>query len=122
MAQCCHGAPPVVNWAASQERRARLEAELERFLPMLPRLGVTKAILFGSFASGAVGQTSDLDLMLVAPSMEPFVRRLVRFAEALAPSVALDLFVYTPEEFTVMADTNPFVRRAIATGRVIYEA
>jgi hypothetical protein len=60
--------------------------------------------------------------MLVAPSMEPFVRRLVRFAEALAPSVALDLFVYTPEEFTVMADTNPFVRRAIATGRVIYEA
>jgi hypothetical protein len=29
---------------------------------------------------------------------------------------------YTPEEFTVMADTNPFVRRAVASGRMIYEA
>ena len=115
-------APPVVNWAAGQERRARLEVELERLLPILPRLGVTKAILFGSLTSGDVGQTSDLDLLLVAPSMEPFVRRLARFAEALAPSVALDLFVYTPEEFKAMAATNPFVRRALATGRVVYEA
>jgi predicted nucleotidyltransferase len=89
-------APPVVNWGAGQERRARLEAELRRLLPMLPRLGVTRAILFGSMASGEVGQTSDLDLILVAPSTEPFVRRLARFSEALAPSVALDLFVYTP--------------------------
>jgi uncharacterized protein len=115
-------APPVVNWGAGQERRARLEAELRRLLPMLPRLGVTRAILFGSMASGEVGQTSDLDLILVAPSTEPFVRRLARFSEALAPSVALDLFVYTPEEFTAMADTNPFVRRALASGRVVYAA
>ena len=40
----------------------------------------------------------------------------------LNPSVALDLFVYTPEEFTTMAEANPFVRSAIASGKVIYEA
>ena len=40
----------------------------------------------------------------------------------VAPSVALDLFVYTPEEFTAMAETNPFVRRALASGRVVYAA
>ncbi len=114
-------ASTVVNWAAAKQRRARLEAELRRILPELPRLGVTKAILFGSLASGNVGQMSDIDLILVAPSTEPFVRRPDRFSEALNPSVALDLFVYTPEEFSAMADASPFVRSAIARGRVIYE-
>jgi hypothetical protein len=34
----------------------------------------------------------------------------------------MDLFVYTPEEFAAMAEANPFVRAAIARGRLIYEA
>ena len=58
---------PVVNWTGGEERRTRLEAELRRIVAELPRLGVTKAILFGSLASGNVGQTSDLDLILVTP-------------------------------------------------------
>lgn len=111
-----------MRWGASDERRARLEAELRRILAELPRLGVTRAILFGSMASGTVGGTSDLDLILVAPSEERFTRRLERFYRALDPRVALDLFVYTPEEFTAMAEANPFVRAALAHGKVVYEA
>lgn len=111
-----------VGWRAGDERRGRLEAELGRILAELPRLGVKKAILFGSLASGHVGQTSDLDLILVMETEEPFTRRLERLYRALAPSVALDLFVYTPEEFRVMAETNPFVRAAVARGRVVYAA
>ncbi len=53
-----------------------LEAELGRILVELPRLGVTKAILFGSMASGTIGETSDLDLLLMAPPRERFTRRL----------------------------------------------
>ena len=112
----------IVNWAGGERRRAGLEAELRRILAELPRLGVQKAILFGSLASGNVGQASDLDLILIAPSQERFTRRAERFYQALNPSVALDLFVYTPEEFREMADTNPFVRSALARGKVIYEA
>ena len=111
-----------VVWSGGEARRAKLEAELRRILAKLPRLGVIKAILFGSLASGRVGQTSDVDLILIAPSEEKFTRRLERFSRELDPLVALDLFVYTPEEFSVMAETNPFVRSAIARGRVVYEA
>ena len=112
----------IVTWIGARERRAQLEAELQRILAELPRLGVTKAILFGSLASGIVGRTSDLDLILVARSEETFTRRLERFYAALNPSVAVDLFVYTPEEFAAAAETNPLVRSAIARGKVIYEA
>ena len=115
-------AETTVSWRAAPERRARLEAELRRILGELPRLGVRKAILFGSLVSGTVGQASDLDLILVAPSTEKFTRRLERFYQALSPSVALDLFVYTPDEFAAMAETNPFVRAAIARGQIVYEA
>lgn len=110
-----------VIWGGGQ-RRARLEAELSRIVGELPRLGVIKAVLFGSLASGHVGQASDLDLILVAPSAERFSRRLERFYRELNPSIALDLFVYTPEEFSAMAETSPFVRSAVARGRVVYEA
>ena len=112
----------TVVWNAGEKRRARLEAELRRIVAALPGLGVKKAILFGSLASESVGATSDLDLILVAPSEERFTRRLEWFYRALAPAVALDLFVYTPEEFAVMAETSPFVRSAIARGKVVYEA
>jgi predicted nucleotidyltransferase len=103
-------------------RRARLEAELARIVRELPQLGVRKAILFGSLASGRVGRASDLDLILVAPSGEPFGRRPERFYRALSPSVALDLFVYTPEEFGSLAECSRFLRAALAHGRVVYEA
>ena len=112
----------TVRWPGVGERRAKLEAELGRILAELPRLGVTKAILFGSLASGTIGETSDLDLLLIAPSGERFTRRLEHFYRALAPSVALDLLVYTPEEFSVMALTNRFVRAAVSLGKVVYEA
>lgn len=111
-----------VTWRGNPERRARLEAELRRIVAEIPRLGVRKAILFGSLASGHVGAASDLDLILVAESQERFTRRLERFYRALNPAVALDLFVYTPEEFRALAETSPFVRAALARGRVVYEA
>ena len=103
-------ATTAVSWNKGERRRAKLEAELGRILTRLPQLGVVKAIVFGSMASGRVGSTSDLDLILVAPSSEPFVRRLERFYRTLEPSVGLDLFVYTPEEFARMAETNSFVQ------------
>lgn len=112
----------TVVWGPDLRRRARLEAELERIVAELPALGVKKAIVFGSLASGRVGASSDIDLILVADSEERFTRRLDRFYQALRPSVALDLFVYTPEELAAMEESNPFIRAAVAGGRVVYEA
>ena len=52
---------------------------------------------------------------------EPFVERLARFYRELDAGVALDLLVYTPEEFERMRE-RPFVRRILEEGRVLHAA
>ena len=111
----------MVDWGAGERRRRQLEAELERIVAQLPGLGVLRAILFGSLARGDVGGHSDVDLILIADSGEPFLERGARFYRALAPAVGMDILAYTPEEFEAMRDRR-FLRRALVEGRVLYEA
>jgi predicted nucleotidyltransferase len=111
----------VVDWGAGERRRRRLETELGRIVARLPGLGVRRAILFGSLARGDASGHSDLDLILIADSGESFVERGARFYRELTPTVGMDILVYTPEEFEAMR-SRPFLRRALADGRVVYEA
>jgi predicted nucleotidyltransferase len=113
------GRPSVVDWDAGERRRRPLEVELGRIVAALPKLGVRRALLFGSLAEGGVGASSDLDLLLIVPSAEPFAARCARFYEALAPAVGTDLLVCTPEGFEVLRQ-RPFVRRALARARVVH--
>ncbi|MBI2370146.1 MAG: nucleotidyltransferase domain-containing protein [Deltaproteobacteria bacterium] len=103
-------------------RREKLEAELKRMLPLLEAQGVEKIILIGSMAEGHIGATSDLDLIVIHRTSQRFLDRLDTFYRLLAPRVALDLLVYTPEEFQEMARTSSFVRAAQRRGKVLYEA
>lgn len=112
---------PVVDWEAGERRRRQLEAELARLVRELPRLGVSRALVFGSFARGGVRGASDLDLILITDSRDPFIPRCAAFYRALAPAVGIDLLVYTPEEFEAVRD-RPFFRKALAESKVIYEA
>jgi predicted nucleotidyltransferase len=117
------GAPSgaVVDWEAGERRRRNLEAELERIVHALMTLGVRRVLLFGSFARGDVRGRSDLDLIVIADTGEPFVERCARFYTALAPRIGMDLLVYTPSEFEMMKD-RPFVRHALRHAKVVYEA
>jgi uncharacterized protein len=112
---------PVVDWGARERRRRQLDAELTRIVAALPRLGVARAIVFGSVARGDVSGGSDLDLILVAASRQRFIDRCTAFYRALAPPIGVDLLVYTPEELATLRE-RPFLRRALAEGRVVYEA
>ncbi|MGH7311348.1 MAG: nucleotidyltransferase domain-containing protein [Candidatus Rokuibacteriota bacterium] len=112
--------PRVVDWDAGDRRRRRLEAELARIVAVLPGLGVKRAIVFGSAARGDVRGQSDLDLILIADSREPFAERCGRFYGALKPLVGLDLLVYTPEEFEEVR-AGRFLAQALADSRTVYE-
>jgi len=76
-------------------------------ISLFPRMGVKKAILFGSAARGDVFEHSDLDLILVKETSKRFVDRIEEALLALEPAVALDVLVYTPAEFEEMLGTSP---------------
>ena len=107
-----------------QRREAHCKAlweEVERLTQAAIELGIQRVILFGSLVWGNPGLTSDVDLVLVWDTPLGFLERTAEVYRRLLPQVAADLFVYTPDELARMAHT-PFIRRALAEGRVLYAA
>jgi uncharacterized protein len=92
-------------------------------LKALQRYQPQRIILFGSTARGEADAESDLDVLVIKETAEPFVRRLETMAELCPPGVHADILVYTPEELRQMVDDgNPFIIQALHEGRVVYEA
>lgn len=107
---------------AGKQRRAELEAELPKIVDRLKSIGAKKIVLFGSLARGDVWRGSDIDLLVVLDRPGRFIDRLDIVYRAMAARVGVDAIVYTSEEFAELAATRPFVRQALAAGRVLYEA
>jgi len=93
---------------------------------MLPILrstpGVRKAILIGSLAEGNVGVASDIDLIVVREDRRHFLDRTADLIRRLRPRTALDLLVYTPEEFErLRREGNRFLRHALERGKILLD-
>jgi len=100
-----------------------MDTPLEALLQALQGYEPQRILLFGSAARGEADDASDLDILVIKETAEPFVSRLERMAELCPPGVYADILVYTPQEIDRMvADGNPFIIQALAEGRVIYEA
>jgi predicted nucleotidyltransferase len=100
-----------------------MEERLKTLLQALQDYHPRRVILFGSSARGDADADSDLDVLVVKDTEEPFVHRLETMAALCPPGVYADILVYTPEELRLMvADNNPFILRALAEGKVVYEA
>ncbi len=79
---------------------------------------IDKILLFGSAARGEQDRYSDLDLIIIKPTRERFLQRLL--SVPMLP-VAADVFVYTPEEFRQMQEhENPFILKALEDAIVLY--
>ena len=94
-------------------------------LPVLEKGGAKKAILFGSYARGDADEYSDIDLIIIAESERPFIERFKDYLDLwkVSPVKAMDVLVYTPQEFQEMCDReNPFILRVVEEGKTIYEA
>lgn len=106
----------------ASHRRQQLDAELRRMAEELPRLGVDRAYLCGDLAGGSVGAESELELVLVHETREPFHRRSDFFTTHLRPLVGTRFFVYTPAEFDRWQDHDPLLRSVISAGVGLYGA
>jgi predicted nucleotidyltransferase len=109
-------------------RRNLLQDELERFVEVASEeFGAEKVILFGSLARAledgeAVGEWSDLDLVVVAETERPFYERIKDLLDRVRPRVGVDVFVYTPTEWEHMRSERFFIKKEVlGKGRIVYE-
>jgi HEPN domain-containing protein/predicted nucleotidyltransferase len=82
----------------------------------------SRIILFGSHAAGTADDESDFDLLVVKPTHRRPLERQTEVDRLLAPrSIALDLVVYTPQEFRqLFLEGNPLVEEIVNKGQVRY--
>lgn len=90
-----------------------------------------KIILFGSYASGAFSEDSDLDLLVILDSPEiaknydeKMRNRLLvrRKIYELSRKVPVDLLVYTRGEYDLVSESgSSFCKEIEKTGKVLYE-
>jgi predicted nucleotidyltransferase len=107
-----------------KERHTQLNSALGKILRVLQKeVQPQKVILFGSMASGDVDEWSDLDLVIIKETQQPFIKRSEEIALLCLAPVGVDYLVYTPAEFEQMvADKNPFVlEEIIKKGKILYE-
>jgi uncharacterized protein len=97
--------------------------KLNKLLQALQGYHPQRIILFGSVARGEADADSDLDVLVIKDTADPFVHRLEAMAELCPLGVHADILVYTPHELRQMVDDgNPFILKAIREGKVVYEA
>jgi len=103
-----------------------VEVSRERIDHVVERLGALKPVrilLFGSSARGDGDAFSDLDLIVVAEDVPArFLDRTALAYDLIERCFALDLLIYTPEEFAAMKQAqNPLIEAAEREGVVLYE-
>jgi len=85
-----------------------------------------KVILFGSHAYGEPNEDSDIDLLIITETTQPFLRRLdlVRHSAAGAhPRIPFEPIVLTPEEVEQRLDVgDQFIAEIIERGEVLHAA
>lgn len=85
-----------------------------------------RIILFGSWAYGKPSEESDIDLLIIKKTDQPFHRRWADVYQLVYPIVkGIDLspFVMTPEEISQRQEArDPFIEEILARGKVLYAA
>jgi hypothetical protein len=103
----------------SHQRRQLLLAELQRIAAEVPPFGALRLILVGELARGLAGPETELELVVVQITDEPYHRRPDFWVTHLRPRVGTRFLVYTPEEFEDLAAVDPVLIEAGGSGQVV---
>ena len=103
----------------SGQRRQLLEAEAQRFAAEAYGYGALRAYLVGDLAAGSVGPETELEIVVVQETDEPFRRRADFWVAHIRPRVGTRFLVYTPEEFETVEEDDALLLEAIRIGEVL---
>jgi len=103
----------------AEHRRQLLTAEARRFAEEAPPYGAMGAWIVGDLARGQVGPETELELVIVQLTDEPFQRRGEFWEAHLRPRVGTRYLVYTPDEMDELAEVDPLLAEATTTGEAI---
>ena len=99
-----------------------MEPRIERIVHRLKKYKPEKVILFGSHARGSPDPYSDIDVVIIKKTRKFFLDRIKDVLKIAKPNFAIDILVYTPDEFEKMSsEGNAFLEYIIKEGKVIYE-
>ena len=103
----------------ADHRRQLLEAEVRRFAEDAQRYGAMAAWIVGDLARGQIGPETELELVIVQLTDEPFQRRGEFWESHLRPRVGTRYLVYTPDEVDDLREIDPLLREAMTTGEPV---
>lgn len=90
----------------------------DRLEPFLPE----KIYLFGSYARQEADELSDIDILVIKKTQADFFDRIRDALQLLNFNRAVDLLVYTPEEFREMSESgNMLIESVLEEGLLIYD-
>ncbi len=101
------------------QRKQLLEVELERLSIEMPPLGAMRVSLTGDLAVNRVTPETALELVVIQATDQPFRRRADFWTTHLRPRLDTSFFVYTPEEYEELVDTDPLLMAVERDGEVI---
>ena len=99
------------------------EATIRKAVELLQQAAPgSTVIVFGSCARGEVTEDSDLDVLVIQPSVTDQWDEMVRLRDALNPlGIPADVLVVSQKNFDYWADTpNTIVYEAVRKGRVFH--
>lgn len=102
---------------------AAMEATEKMTRRLVERFRPQRIVLFGSHAKGTARSSSDIDLLIIAPSDEPRWQRVVPVYRALAGlGIPKDIVWWTPEEIAEWRGVKShFINTVLGEGKVLYE-
>lgn len=103
------------------KRKAELKSRLDSIEKQLIDMGALKIILFGSLVNDETDIHSDLDLLVIMPSIKSGKEWMDFIYENLERGCSSDIIVFTAEEFEKRLPESSFLNEVINTGKVIYE-
>ncbi len=98
-----------------------MDQTVQNIINQLKAYQPEKIILFGSYAYGVPNENSDVDLVIIKNTSEPFLERQKQARSLLRTTTPVDIFVFTPSEFEKAKNNNLLIKEVDKFGNVIYE-